>query len=847
MKHIVFYVMQSAFLFLALGSLNGQSDLLELPAPQQQTIHNEEMVIYDHRILFNRVVSSRDDQPISFDIPVFGETKTFIGKKNQVWNDEDRKSGPDIYTFDIVAKDKKSMTGSMTISPYGLHVLILDNGKMVTMRPDVPGNVSYYIVEYGVKPDLSKYKSWCGHDHSLDGHLKNTLFNPLRNNIQNGELRKTYNLAIVVTGEYYLANGNNNNLVRNKVIQDVNAISAIFRAELSVTFALGGRITLHNDPATDPFIPGEERTQQAANAVADAYPNQNNYHVGHVFHIHADGDGWQNGGVALLRSVCKNDTYGSGHVKGGGWSGAYDNTSNGWISLATHEFGHQFGAQHTFNGIGESCTDAISLNNAYEIGSGTTIMSYQGICQADNNIPSSGALDNYFHYASLFEMYNYITNDAGNTCGTSAESNNQIPELQANSCGAPQLTIPRNTPFYLDAVAFDADDDPLTYSWEQFNEDGPGKDSQGLIGPIAGNSLIAPLFRSYPPTTESDRYFPSMAVLRSAAGVSEFEVLSSRPRVLKFVVTVRDNNIAGTAINTDEVDINISSSGPFAVDFPKGGENITTGTPVQLRWLTNGTQALCNNVRIKLSLDGGENYNFTLAENVPYSSGVLNYTFPVNFPATTNARILIECMDYDCIKFFNISRNVFTLTSGCSATESYVCPDTPVVAESGSPESNLNMTAVDGFITSSISASVTSGSPTMRVAIRNTGVLSCVTIPNVTINVASKRFRVEKAGTYNFRRSPGGSGWISIFRASNFNMNNPCSGGSFVGSSAEWSGPDVGNGTSVLPLGFWSINLDACTEYVMVFYSYGALPTTIIFSEITGPGSFYELNSDTKC
>lgn len=846
MKHIVFYVLHSAFLFLAFGSLYGQSTLLELPAPLYQNTDNEEIVVYDHKVLFNRVVSSRDNQPVTFDIPVFGEKVTFTAQKNQVWNDEDRKIASDIYTFDIVANDNKSMTGSLTISPYGLHVLILHNGRMVTMRPEIFGKEGNYIIEYGVKPDLSKYKSWCGHDHSLDGHLKNNLFNPLRNNFQNGELRKTYNLAIVVTGEYYLANGNNNNIVRNKVIADVNAISAIFRAELSVTFALGGRITLFNDPATDPFIPGQERTQQAANAVADAYPNQNNYHVGHVFHIHADGDGWQNGGVALLRSVCKNDNYGSGRVKGGGWSGAYDNTSNGWISLATHEFGHQFGAQHTFNGIGESCTDAISLNNAYEIGSGTTIMSYQGICQEDNNIPSSGVLDNYFHYASLFEMYNYITNDAGNTCGSSAESNNQIPRLDANFCSAPQLTIPRNTPFYLDAFATDGDDDPLTYSWEQFNEDGPGKDSQGDIGVDAANSLVAPLFRSFPPTTESDRYFPSMSVLRSASGSSEFEVLPNRPRVLKFVVTVRDNNTAGSAINTDELDITISSSGPFAVDFPKGGENITTGTPTQLRWLTNGTQALCNNVRIKLSLDGGVNFNITLAENVPYSAGVLNYTFPVNFPATSNARILIECMDYDCIKFFNISRDVFTLTSGCSATESYVCPDTPVIAEAGSPESNLNVNAVDGFITSSISATVNSASPTMRVAVRNTGTTSCVTIPNVIINVATKRFRVEKAGTYNFRRSPGGSGWISIFRASNFNMNNPCSGGSFVGSSAEWSGPDVGNGTNVLPFSFWSINLDACTEYVMVFYSYSALPTTIIFSEITGPGSFYELNSSAN-
>lgn len=828
---------------LVLPMYGQQSLFLETTALENPDV-NEERVFINHLNVLQNAKSSRNGETFLVALPLWGQEILFEASENNVVDDEFHKVSPDVLTYNISSRDIRQVSGTMTVTPYGLFALILQNGKMISIRPDQIKSVNEHIVEYGVKPDLSKYKLKCGHDHTLDAGQGKVLFRPLRNNFQNGEIRKTYNVAIITTGEYYQANGNSNALVRAKVIADVNSISAIFQNELAVTLAVGNRITMHSDPATDPFIPGDERTLQAANAVADAYPNQNTYHVGHVFHIHQDGDGWQNGGVALLNSVCRNTDYGSGFSKGGGWSGAFNNVDNGWIALAAHEFGHQFGAMHTFNGTGESCTDAIASANAYEIGSGSTIMSYQGVCQTDNNIPSSGSLDNYFHYASLLQMYTYITDGDGNTCGTEITSNNAIPILSANPCGAPQITIPRNTPFYVSAFAFDIDNDPITYCWEQFDEDGAGTSTQGFIGPMAGNSLTAPLFRSFPPTQNSFRYFPRMEVLRTVGGTNDFEVLSNRPRTLKFVVTARDNNSGGGAINTDEIDLTVSSSGPFVIDFPKGGEVVVGGSPVVIRWNTNNTNAFCQKVRIKLSFDDGLNYNYTIAENVDYAAGQLPYVFPATLPATTTARVLIECMDYDCIKFFNISRSVFFISTDCTSPETYICPTTSLTADAGSPELNLDMTAIKGKIVSSMQGNITNGSGSMRVAINNVNSTSCVAIPNVTINVDSKRFRVEKSGIYSFRRSTGGSGWISIFRASSFNMSNPCSGTSFVGSSATWQGPDVGNGTSVLPLSVWSVPLEECVEYIMVFYSYSALPATVLFQDISGPGSFYEINTN---
>lgn len=822
---------------------NGIFGQLSMPDSGLSTlseVSNTEKVIIDYVSLF-REVSRKEarNNKIIITLPVHGREQQFSLTENQVIDEAFRQIQSDIYTFDLEGIDDPQYRGSATISPRGIFALILKDGKMISIYPENLNLTNFHYVEYGIRPDFQKYKSFCGHDHTLDGRSR-PLFTPSRSGIMIGDVKKSYLVAIVTTGEYYVANGNNDAAVRNKVVADVNSISAIFKNELSVSLNVGSRISLNRDPATDPFSPGTDRTLQAANAVAAAFPNQTSYHIGHVFHRHQDGDGWENGGVARLGSVCNNFDFGTGKLKGGGWSGAYENNSNGWISLATHEFAHQFNAQHTFNGIGEACTAAISQNNAYEIASGTTIMSYNGICQADNNIPSSDVLDNYFHYASLLEMYNYITAGIGNSCGGESASTNNIPVVSANPCNAPQVTIPKGTPFYVKASGSDADNDMITYCWEQFDEDGIGTATQGFTGNQAGNSTVAPLFRSYPPNMAPDRYFPSLAILRGVTGTSDFEVLPNTMRNITLNVTARDNNAAGGAASTDLLDINVSANGPFLVDFPNGGEVITAGTPITIKWKINNTAALCDKVRILLSVDGGLTYNKTIAENVSYDGGLINFSFPATFAATTAARIMIECMDFECIRFFNVSRTNFTINSSCLAEENFICPDTPLTAEEGSAALELKMTAINGSPVSTLSGTITNQSSLIKIAVLNEtgpGCISLAALPN-GFPAATGRFVVEKSGTYRFQVS---GGFVSVFRAASFNPNNPCP--TFVGSSGRWLGP-IGNGTSVNQFSALSVDLSACTEYVIVFYSYSPLPTTATISDISGPGKFIALKSN---
>ncbi|PHR87358.1 MAG: hypothetical protein COA78_37225, partial [Blastopirellula sp.] len=382
-----------------------------------------------------------------------------------------------------------------------------------------------------------------------------------------------------------------------------------------------------------------------------------NYDIGHVFGTTGSGGS----GLASLGVV------GNSSFKGKGASVSSDPSGPGWLILAGGEIGHQFGAPHSFNASAfESCVGTREASEAYEPASGTTIMSYAGICGADDleDDPSS-----FFHAASYESIQTYIATGNGTPHSKTSQTNN-IPTINAGS----NYTIPANTPFELDAVGADADaGDTLTYSWEQLDL-GP---AQSL--PISDNGS-GPLFRSFEPVTESSRNIPRLEDLLNNVNTAAIgEALPSTNRSLNFRVTVRDGE---GGVNSDDVLLTVVDTGAaFAVISPNTAVASTGASSQTIEWNVAGTTANginTANVDILLSIDGGQTFPITLATTA--NDGNQSVTLP-NI-TTTQARIKVQGSGNI---FYDISDVDFSITAdpGVTITET---GDATEVSETGSTD-----------------------------------------------------------------------------------------------------------------------------------------------------------------
>ena len=741
---------------------------------------------------------------------------------------------PDIKTYIIQSTKDKTVKGRMLLTPESSWATIMTPRGLASFYPQD----GVYFLEEGIQLH-SKEGATCTH-FEKEGRISEweKKLKEMDNNrvaFSNGGTRRNFSLAIVCTGEFYAANGNSDSPVTTAIIATVNGLNVIYENELSVKLIPLEPI-LYSNSATDPFIPndlgGDARTVQASRAIDMSF-NTGSYDLGHVFHNHEEGDGWSTGGVAYVGVICDNQNQDGAPVKAGGWSGSFNNVGNGWISLVAHEFGHMHGAKHTFNGSGNSCDNAISETTAYEIGSGTTIMSYQGICDDAQNIPGGGVADNYFHVHSLFQMVTYLNTETD--CATEVPLSNTAPEVTAQPC-AGVVTIPKNTPFRLTGSASDEDGDDLTYTWEQYDEDGTGSPTQGFIGSQAANSSNAPLFRSFSPSSDLTRYFPRLGTLINGANSDVFDVLPNRARTLHFQLTARDNNIVGGGIASAEMTVIVDNSGPMSL---QNISSVDAGVPFTVNWTVNGTEALCDLADILLSIDGGLTYTIPLAEDIDYSSGSFEVTIPSAFPNTDNARIMLTCADAECFSFFDITNNDFSIMSTCLAGSSILCDTEFEMFEQGDAALDLSLSHVDGSAISSISQTIIQDNATSAPIVMLNQSGNCVIQYNwFTMN---RKIAVEKTGSYNFTidiNFDGGSGTFTIYDAASYNVNNPCA--SFIGSNATST-----SGTGFSISSALTVPLDECKEYLLVITNNADpmdLPKSTEITNIVGAGTVIEVD-----
>jgi len=444
---------------------------------------------------------------------------------------------------------------------------------------------------------------------------------------------RTYRLAVAATGEYSAFHGGTTAGAMAAIATTINRVNEIYEQDLTVRFILiaNNDQLIYLDPNSDPYDNGNPFSAINANQVnLDMEIGSANYDVGHVFTTGA-------GGLAGLGVLCDN----GGKARGVTGIGApvgdpFD------IDFVSHEIGHQFGGPHTFNGTQSNCSGSNRSNaNAFEPGSGTTIMAYAGICGSDNVQNNSDA---YFHAKSIESMMNVVLNtNCSNTIPSFANTAPSVASLAS-------VVVPASTPLVLEAVATDADNDVLTYCWEQIDA---GNGNTALPNP---NNTSGPLFRSLFHNTSPKRFLPSIDNIIDGTN-DEWEVLPGVSRALNFRVTVRDNGLNPGC--TDEEDFNIQvdgNSGPFVVNNTSIPAMVSEGQTVSLSWDVAGTNAApvsCANVEILMSNDGGNTYPIVLLSQTA-NDGAAEIQIPTG--VTTTARIMVKCADNI---FFDINDSDF--------------------------------------------------------------------------------------------------------------------------------------------------------------------------------------------
>ena len=608
---------------------------------------------------------------------------------------------PNIKTYRGQGIDDPTATGRFGVTPEGFHAIILRRGGTVLIDPYAKGDTTNYITY--LKRDVPKINRFeClvqDLDPSVNPGLK-TLSAEMAPTISaasdpgtsdlvapSGNVLRTYQLALAATAEYvnvFRQPGDTNQQAKERALVQMiiimNRVNGVYERDLAIHMTLIARELdiIYTDPLTDPYTNDAGPTMITENQTnLDAVIGSANYDIGHVFSTGG-------GGVATLRVPCKNGS------KARGVTGLPNPTGDVFaIDYVAHEMGHQYGGNHTFNGMAESCgtPGQRSAAASVEPGSGSTIQAYAGICTTQDLQKNS---DDYFHVKSLEELSFYTTGTGsgheGNTCDDETLTGNTVPSVDAGS----NYTIPKDTPFMLTAAAFDADGDALTYNWEEYDAGGtagfspPDNDVDGTARPI---------LRSYDPVTSPSRVFPSLQYILNNANVPPTfytcgitiqgqpipcltgEILPAANRTMNFQVTVRDNRASGGGVISDLAQVTVVRNsgatifGPFVVSAPNSAVTWAGGDTQTVTWdVANTNIAPINaaNVKISLSADGGQTFPFVLVASTP-NDGSQAITVPN--VATTTARIKVEAVGNI---FFDISNANFTVTAEATCVPSNV-------------------------------------------------------------------------------------------------------------------------------------------------------------------------------
>jgi hypothetical protein len=660
---------------------------------------------------------------------------------------------PDWHTYHAQGVDDPTAIARISLTAQGFHGMVLGGVKgTYYIDPYQQGDSTNYISYF--KSDFRNTRPDTGPDQLLIDEEAQTWLDSLDETERpptNGILR-TYRLANAATGEYCTFHGGTVAGCQAAIVVAINRVNGVYEKDVNIRMILVANNTsvVYTNGGTDPYTNNSGTTMLGQNQTnLDAVIGTANYDIGHVFSTGG-------GGVASLGVPCR------AGVKARGVTGQGSPVGDPfYIDYVAHEMGHQWGANHTFNGTASSCGGGNrSASSAYEPGSGITIMAYAGICGAENLAQNS--IDT-FVTRSYDEIRAYITTaGTGDSCDVPINTGNDAPVVNAGA----DYTIPAQTPFELEGSATDSTPAGLTYDWQQYNI-GTATSAANTNTDLGNN----PIFRPWLPEADGTRVFPDLTYILNNANVPPNPVgcpaipgqpapsqncspgmtLPTTNRTLVFRLMVRDNVANAGGVDYDSMNATVvNTAGPFQVTSNNtAGGSYPGGSTQTVTWNVANTTASpisCANVNVLLSTDGGNTFPTTVGTNLT-NNGSGSVTLPN--VATTTARWKVKCANNI---FFDINNANFTITAGGptstptnTATNTAVPPtNTPTNTPSNTPVPPTSTpTATNTSVPPTNTATSTGVPPTNTPTLTNTPVPPTPTatsqVPTLTVTPTSTR------------------------------------------------------------------------------------------------------------
>nr|WP_321221219.1 immunoglobulin-like domain-containing protein [uncultured Psychroserpens sp.] len=568
---------------------------------------------------------------------------------------------PNIKSYSGQGVEDPSATIRFSISPLGFQSMALSASKPATFIESLTKDGALYSVYKRADKINFNDDFECEVTESMNNSM-NGNSSYMRN--ADDSILRTYRLAVSATGEYTNYHGGTKALALSAINATMTRVNAIYETDFNVTMILVGNTddVIYTNTNSDPYGNSTSGYNNQLQSTLTNVIGEANYDVGHLF-----ANLQNNGNAGCIGCVCVNGQ------KGSGWTSHTVPEGDPFdVDYVAHELGHQFGGNHTWTFGGNEGT-----NVQMEPGSGSTIMGYAGIT-GSTDVQSNS--DPYFHAVSIEQITDYIKTTS---CQTNTNTGNAVPNVNAGS----NYTIPRGTPFVLEGSATDANSgDILTYCWEQFDENNASSTNPNV------NSTSGVAFRSFSPTTNTDRYLPRLSTIKTGATAWQWEAVPNVSRSINFRLTVRDNRPGGATNNSDDMQVTVNASaGPFVVNSPNTNVTWNAGTTQTVTWNvagTTGNGVNAANVDIFLSIDGGDTYPIVLATGVS-NDGSHNIVVPNN--QGNQNRIMVRGSNNI---FFDISNSNFTIAGQvvCNAD----VPTGLSAVNVGSSTATLNWDAVSG-------------------------------------------------------------------------------------------------------------------------------------------------------